>query len=47
MSHISFSNTDSTEEGQMKIWMMFALMLVAGTAQAQFKRVEMTVFGMD
>lgn len=31
----------------MKIWMIFALMLVASSAQAEFKRVEMTVFGMD
>ncbi len=31
----------------MKMWMMFALILVASSAQAEFKRVEMTVFGMD
>ena len=31
----------------MKVGMMFALILVASSAQAQFKRVEMTVFGMD
>jgi hypothetical protein len=29
------------------MWMMFALILVASSAQAEFKRVEMTVFGMD
>lgn len=31
----------------MKIWMIVALILAASSAQAQFKRVEMTVFGMD
>jgi hypothetical protein len=31
----------------MRMWMMFALILVASSAQAEFKRVEMTVFGMD
>ena len=27
--------------------MIFALILMASSAQAEFKRVEMTVFGMD
>jgi hypothetical protein len=31
----------------MKRMMIFALILTAGSAQAEFKRVEMTVFGMD
>jgi hypothetical protein len=26
---------------------LFALVLLVGSAQAEFKRVEMTVFGMD
>ena len=31
----------------MKKMMIFALILMATSAQAEFKRVEMTVFGMD
>jgi len=31
----------------MKLLMTFALILSASCAQAEFKRVEMTVFGMD
>jgi len=31
----------------MKGMMIFALILSASFAQAEFKRVEMTVFGMD
>ncbi len=31
----------------MKLLMVFALILMASSAQAEFKRVEMTVFGMD
>jgi len=31
----------------MKRQMIFALILMASSAQAEFKRVQMTVFGMD
>ena len=31
----------------MKKMLIFAMILIASSAQAEFKRVEMTVFGMD
>ena len=31
----------------MKKMLIFAMILMASSAQAEFKRVEMTVFGMD
>jgi hypothetical protein len=40
---------ESTEEAVMKTAMLqvLALILLASSAQAELRRVEMTVFGMD